>query len=593
MASFTLALRDQLVQSLEHLISRTEEVFLSLADQYPKLLTEMRKSLEQSRRHVSGVTEDQRVSSQINVVMERTQGIISDATKSFAAMHEQDAQLFARLDEGIERLSSIENLIERIRDDSIEMELVSLNAMTVALKAGQAGRAFSYITDELKRLSTRTIDLTERISGRGENLEIVFRRYRDALSETRRFHDRLFSEFGNRLTESFLEFDRGVSEVVETLTSIQQKSEAIRGPLTKIMETIQLQDIIKQSVDHVIISVNELKELSATSCHKELLDELSFLKILPSLCSTLLDDVGDKIRHSLETFRTHSSEAERIIGGVETERRQFVESAVGGEAGDPSSLSNLFEDSSTTLQQLLKDIEESVDLKETVTKISSELTEQVETLEGDFTSFSSLTNRFRNIDIASRIEIAKQRVLEQMLGSASPMTDLTKRIDADVQASIDATREFTRSTGATISQYEETFGEEEEIVGRFESDIRESYESLFAAKNELTEEIRGFELYTRRFLALFEETRERLADLGRLIQDIDDIKATLDGVRDDASREMDAVLAKHEMDGWSIESEKLKAIIERFTIFTHKKTAGDIVGFEVEGGAESGDVTLF
>jgi methyl-accepting chemotaxis protein len=582
-----------MIQSLEHLITRTEEVFLGLAEQYPRLLAEMRKSLEQSRNQVSGVKQEEHGESTVRRIMSETESVITGATSSFAEMHEQDEDLFLRLDEGIRRLSSIEGLIDRIRDDSIEMELVSLNAMTVALKAGQSGRAFSYITDELKRLSARTIDLTERISNRGETLEDAFRRYRESLSKTRDFHDTLFSQFASRLTESFQEFDRGVQEVVDTLSSIQSRSEEIRQPLTKIMEAIQLQDIIKQSVDHVIISVGQLKELSETDSHVELLDELSFLKILPALCKSLLDDVSVKISESLGLIRDQSAHAERIVGTVERERKDFLNSALSTDQSGGHSLSSLFEDSSAMLQKLLEDIGESVKLKETVTKISGVLTDQVSTLEDDFTLFSSLTTRFHSIDIASRIEIAKQPVLQKMLGSESPMTELTKRIDADVQASLDATKEFTAATGTTIAQYEDTFRDEEQIVEQFRADIRSRYDALFAAKNELTEEIRGFELFTTRFLALFEDTREKLEQLEALVGDIDRIQTSLDSVHQDAVRRMDQVLSEHDLDDWTIESEKLKSIIERFTIFTHKQTAGDIIGFDVEGGAESGDVTLF
>jgi alpha-amylase/alpha-mannosidase (GH57 family) len=403
----------------------------------------------------------------------------------------------------------------------------------------------------------------------------------------------LFSEFGTRLSESFEEFDRGVAEMVETLSSVQRKSEAVRGPLTKIMESIQLQDIIKQSVDHVIISVQELKELSENQSYHELLDELSFLRILPSLCSALLDDVGEKIQQSLESFRKHSAEAEELIDSVERQRSEFLKSALGSESDAEISLSRLFDESSQTLQELLEDIGQSVQLKEQVTRISVELTEQVGALEDDFNSFSSLTNRFHSIDIASRIEVAKQRVLEEMLGSANPMTHLTKRIDEDVVASLDATKEFTSSTGNTIARYDEALSDQERVVSEFEADIRRAYDELFAAKNSLMDEIRGFELFTTGFFALFEETRGRLAELEELVQDLDNIKSALNGVRDDATRRMQQVLAEQGLEDWSIESEKLRAIIERFTIFTHKKTAGDIIGFEVEGGAESGDVTLF
>jgi hypothetical protein len=48
-----------------------------------------------------------------------------------------------------------------------------------------------------------------------------------------------------------------------------------------------------------------------------------------------------------------------------------------------------------------------------------------------------------------------------------------------------------------------------------------------------------------------------------------------------------------EIEEASIRSERLRAMIDRFTIFTHKKTAGEIGRFDVEEGAESGEITLF
>ena len=43
----------------------------------------------------------------------------------------------------------------------------------------------------------------------------------------------------------------------------------------------------------------------------------------------------------------------------------------------------------------------------------------------------------------------------------------------------------------------------------------------------------------------------------------------------------------------SIRSQRLREMIERFTIFTHKKTAGAIGRFDVEDGVKAGEITLF
>ena len=42
-----------------------------------------------------------------------------------------------------------------------------------------------------------------------------------------------------------------------------------------------------------------------------------------------------------------------------------------------------------------------------------------------------------------------------------------------------------------------------------------------------------------------------------------------------------------------VDSERLRRMVERFTIFTHKKAAGAIGRFAVEEGGKAGEVTLF
>ena len=62
----------------------------------------------------------------------------------------------------------------------------------------------------------------------------------------------------------------------------------------------------------------------------------------------------------------------------------------------------------------------------------------------------------------------------------------------------------------------------------------------------------------------------------------------------------DSAQQGHEYAASTIHSERLKAIVDRFTIFAHKQTAARLTSFDSGGNAgdddstaESGDVTLF
>lgn len=592
LGKYSDTLRDELIKPLHQLINDTEKIYLRFGEEFPALQEEMEKSLAKSASFSSenyqeistGKTE------QIEQVIHETSQAIESGIETFSNMSSRDKQLFSELDQGISHLGSLEQMINNIKEDTIEMELISLNAMTVALKAGQAGRAFSYITDELQRLSAQTRTLTESISRRGDGLLEIFKEYRQKVGEIREFQDQLSEKFREKLVSSFESFKTGVDNTVSALSSISSRSREIRKPLTKVMEEIQLQDIIRQSIDHVILSLQEFKDIEDDASTEMVLDELSFLELLPDLCTVLLDDIKQNILRSLEIFRTNVKEAEDIIQNAEMEREKFIASVSEKEEVE---LDRSFDQSTQMIAKLIEDLEQSISLKEDLSSRSRFLIKEVFSLEEDFQTFTTIINRFHSIDVASRIEVAKQVVLQQMTGTVEEMTDLTSKIEDDVTEALTATKEFIQGINKTVMEFSGRFQQDESFVSTFQTQIKGHYQSLFDSRDALSQRIAGFSVFTGKFLSLFETTTQNLSDLEILLSDIDMIKEKLSNVKDEAREHKKPILNQLGQNKWEISNNKLRDIIKRFTIFTHKKTAGELGGFNVEEGAEAGEITFF
>jgi methyl-accepting chemotaxis protein len=589
MEKVKISSKAELTGSLHDLVADTERIFLSLGEQFPKLLSEMEVSFEASNEVLDSLQGDGRLAR----VVQSARDAVAGAADSFAAMHEQDDRLFSELDGGIKTLGELDSLIGEIKEDSIEMELVSINAMTVALKTGSAGKAFSYITEELKRLSSRTIDLTDTITQRGSTLLSDFREFRNRMAEVKEYQDELFGRFRERLSGSFDAFLGGIERTASVLASIRDTSQSIKQPLSNIMQEVQIQDIIKQSVDHVLISLDELHEVEDSDNEEQLLDELSFLSSLPDLCITLLGDIREQMSASLEVFRRNADEAREIMERAEQDRRDFVHQSMHAGTEERESLEALFTRASRMLDELLSDTHRSMDMKRGLTRDSERLLDEVSEIENAFRSFSTLITRFRSIDIASRIEVAKQEVLQQMSGTVETMNALTHKIERDVNVSLDSTKTFITETSDVIGRYQAVYNDEEMLVVDFETRMKRLSGDLAEAKNTLGARIEGLSLFSDRFVNLFREMKEQLDGLEQLLTRIDTINAQLREVQAAARERMQPLLEARGLTEWRIKSDRLKAMIERFTIFTHKKTAGDIAGFEVEHGAPSGEITMF
>ena len=125
--------------------SQIEKHFMLLSDKFPTLLNKQGgTSLEELR----------------DVLMKIGDGNNESSTKEkdlFTGYSNKYNSLFEELNQRIKDLEEVNSHVKDIKSDSEEMELIALNAMVISIKSGEKGRAFSAITENLKRLSTDMI----------------------------------------------------------------------------------------------------------------------------------------------------------------------------------------------------------------------------------------------------------------------------------------------------------------------------------------------------------------------------------------------------------------------------------------------------
>lgn len=565
-------------------------------------------------------------------------GFARESSAYFATVHDRDVAFLARINESIDRLSTLEDVIGRVRSDSEEMEIISLNAMTVALKSGNAGKAFSVITDELKRLSTRTISLTETITSRGRELKNCFGILRDSLGELDAFQAGFFGRLDEALTKGFSALESGIRDSAAVFSSLIEEAMGVRDPVQTIMQSVQLQDIIRQSLQHVNISLveaqkaardAELRESAAVDyldgdeggegavdtgwsggsartgtgledfCDSSVEEDLAFISAIMKLANALIEDVVGRLDASGTSFGSSLESVESIVGNVERKRRDQAAALESATSGTGSDAANYLEGSAHYLA-----------LKKQVVQTARRLSEQVRGLDESFRGLAGLLSRFQNIVIASRIEVAKNKSLSGVANTVQGMVQLTERLGADVGEAMDTTKTFIKVAYGAIAEYagaddarraseggaasgfgsaafEVAAQENDRLVATLEK-VEANLHILDGARKRVGETLDSFLLYTPEFIGLISEARSVLSGLEGLSERLKRIQGELVTLKGNL---VDAGGA--EIQEASIRSERLRAMIDRFTIFTHKKTAGEIGRFDVEDGVESGEITLF
>jgi hypothetical protein len=575
-------LRSRLTTELRELIDTSESLYLSLAEVYPRIIEEMERSLEASGRAASSAERSTGYRGRVDALVAEGIEIVREAEEDFRAMSDEDSSLVGELSSTIESLSALDGLIERIREDSVEMELVSLNALTVALKSGSAGKAFSVITDELKRLSMRTISLTEGLTERGRAIFTQFSDFKRGVEGMEKARGELFSSLELRLDSSLSKLQRGIAEVASDLERMAERSGGVREPVKKIMETIQFQDIIRQSIEHVMMSLESMVDSGPGESGEK--DNYLFLKTLADLSVRLLDDVISQLRLSIDSFSGNIGVVEEIITEGDKSRLEFLERF------KDSDTATLFDVALKTINDIIDDANGYIRDKSQLVQRGRGLSEGVDALEERFQLFSQVVNRFRTIDIASRIEVAKQSILRTMNDTVNAMSTLTIRIENDVVGAVERTKSLIESTRATMDSSIERIGVQSRLIQSKNERFAGNLSGLQELRDAIKQGVSGFTLFTDGFVSLVADSRRDLDRLESLYSRLEAVRVELSGLRDFTSSRLEGMSGGVDE---AIHNERLRGIIDRFTIFTHKQAAGEIAGFAVEQGSSTGEVTLF
>ena len=579
-------LRLSIMKSLKSVSASTEAVYLKMGEIYPQLIKELEKGAT-SHSSPNSVHSQSLLGSTI----EETLRALDEKEKQFFHNQKNSEHLLEQLDMLIQLLGTLGLSTQEIREDSFLMEIISLNAMIIAAKTGQAGRAFACITSELKDLSGQTIELTEQMDQMENSINRVFSEFKINLSDMNSKEQERYFHFIKESKDFFQNLNLGAVKLWEGIEDIRAKTIDVKIPLVKIMVEIQNQDRIRQSIDHVLLSLQELGDPEASVDLESRLDHLSLLELLPELSKQVLDEISTHIKENRETFHIALENARGLINNLEDQRKIFLFEQQKNTT--PNNLEYLFHQGKHIFTDFITQTESLLRIQEGAFRKSHQLQIYVKGLSEMLQSFGFIVSKFRNIDMASRIQVARLSSLSSMKSNTLEMTALTQKIELDVHQSMLITTGFYTRVQDVFQSYEMDFNHRIKADMDFQKRLADSTNNLEKAKNIILKSVQESQVFTQTFVQQFQKTEGDLSTLDGLLIEIEKQKSSLDQMRQRVVLEKKELMATENLTTWTLKNEKLKTLIDRFTIFSHKKLAADLGNFEVEDSVDAGEVTLF
>jgi methyl-accepting chemotaxis protein len=167
-------------------------------------------------------------------------------------------------DDIAKRTRDVQSILSEIGEIAKQTNLLALNAAIEAARAGEAGRGFAVVADEVRDLSARTSQFSQQINA-------LMLGMRDSVAQTETAIQRMASQDMGFATESKQQvmaiigtMDQQNGRRVEAIAGLGVSSQEVEALVGKAITSLQFQDMVSQLTAHV---VHRVEALAAVSRH--------------------------------------------------------------------------------------------------------------------------------------------------------------------------------------------------------------------------------------------------------------------------------------------------------------------------------------
>ena len=564
---------------IKEISQNIEQVFLSLADRFPALLN---KKGGTSLEDLLEVLQDLKQNG------ENSSNVEDNLFNGFEARY---SSLYTDLNKKIDDLNELDSMVKEIKNDSEEMELITLNAMVISIKSGEKGLAFSCITENLKRLSNQMLSYANHLlTEEGEllknisDLEGIIKAVLDSQKKLV-----LLGNSSNAGLQALI----GNSSLA--LNEMKNQTSEVYIPIQKTMEGLQLQDIIRQALDHVLLCLKDYTEIIESGMSfEDKLDTLCFDIEILQISQSVLADVMNQLQELTSIFNTNWTTLTKMLNEIEQQRKEFLDKYLAENGDNSDSMLLAIERIQSKFSSTIEEFNNFQTSQKNLEFTCQSITQWANSMNRTFEDLSPVIANLHHVRVMQGIEVAKNEAISSVRDSVIDMDNYIKSANTSLDGMQKILQAFSTDTKQILSSFTKKIENDNKQMKNLKNIKSAFFNQLGNGYTTISDILHNFKALPEGFEQDCNEVSSNLNKINLISESLNLIDSEIKAAISKLQSQKSSILNENQIASWEIRDNRLKELITHFTITAHKEAAGKIGGFGIEKeGAKSGEITFF